>query len=573
MLGRVGKSFGPEGPQTLVECMKSLVFAVPWVAATVSLVGAPSAWAQGIATERPSAAAVSDIDARALQRPAGAVADPQAVVIQSLQVVGARSLDVAELIRASGFVGGAAYSVLEMRSLATRMRAHYHQHGYFLAQVYLPAQDITDGVLRLEAVEGQYGQVTVRNRSRLSDALAHKFLQDLQSGTTVNQHALERRLMVISDLPGVQVQSTLTPGATPGTTDLLVDVGPGPRWGASVEADNHGNTFTGTNRFGASLVVNEPWGYGDQFSARLLSSGEGLAYGRVAYQAMLGWVPVGLAYTQMQYQLGGAFASTQSSGTARGSSLFASYPILRSKTKNLQVQWSLESKALSDKVSLGGGDQVTDKDAHTNVVTLRGDFHDAAGTGQTQYQLQWTRGDIRLHSADAADIDSRTARSSGAFDKWAYALSYQKAVGADSVLYLGFNGQWASKNLDASEKFSLGGPGGVRAYPAGEGTGDEGALVTLEWRLGLPTWSEPLAGDVQGVAFVDAGTVHLNKAPWDASAESNTRSLRAAGLGLVYQESSGWVAKAYYAVPLGDAPATSTNDAGGRFWLQASKRF
>jgi len=31
--------------------------------------------------------------------------------------------------------------------------------------------------------------------------------------------------------------------------------------------------------------------------------------------------------------------------------------------------------------------------------------------------------------------------------------------------------QWASKNLDSSQKFGLGGPNGVRAYPSGEGYG------------------------------------------------------------------------------------------------------
>lgn len=562
-----------KGVMVLLCAMKSLTLAVPWALGFAALVCGPAAQSQAVAPAKANAATSPEVDVRTLQRPAGAVSDPHAVVVQSLRVTGVRSLDAADVVRASGFVVGAAYSVLDLRALAARMREHYQQQGYFLAQVYVPAQDITDGVLRLEVVEGQYGQVSVRNRSRLADSVAARVMGDLRTGSTVNSAALERRLMLLSDMPAVQVQSTLTPGAATGTSDLLVDLSPTAQWVGSLEADNHGNAFTGANRLGASLHLNELLGYADQFQLRALSSGEGLAYARASYQALLGETTVGLAYTHMQYQLGGAFASTNSSGTARVGGLFASYPLIRSKAKNLSVQGALESKALTDQVDVGGLGQATDKQAQTQIATLRGDFQDRSGTGQTTYQLQWTHGEIRLNSADAADADSRSANSAGTFDKLAYALTYQKAVGADSVIYAGLHGQWASKNLDASEKFSLGGPNGVRAYPGGEATGDEGAILSLEWRTGLPSLTEALSGQVQWMFFLDAGSVTLNKTPWDNLGSSNTRALRAAGLGLSYQGSGNWGLKAIYAMKLGTEAATSSNDAQGRFWLQASKNF
>ena len=39
--------------------------------------------------------------------------------------------------------------------------------------------------------------------------------------------------------------------------------------------------------------------------------------------------------------------------------------------------------------------------------------------------------------------------------------------------------QLSSKNLDSSEKFTLGGIGGVEAYPSGEASGDEGRKISL----------------------------------------------------------------------------------------------
>ncbi|EWS62536.1 Heme/hemopexin transporter protein HuxB precursor [Hydrogenophaga sp. T4] len=73
-------------------------------------------------------------------------------------------------------------------------------------------------------------------------------------------------------------------------------------------------------------------------------------------------------------------------------------------------------------------------------------------------------------------------------------------------------GQVASTNLDSSEKMQLGGMYGVRAFPEGEASADQGAVLTLEARQLLPL-SERVPGQAQLVAFVDAGSVTLNKNP------------------------------------------------------------
>jgi hypothetical protein len=77
---------------------------------------------------------------------------------------------------------------------------------------------------------------------------------------------LERGLLLMSDLPGVTVQSTLTPGQQVGTSDLLVDVDDARRVQGSIDADNEGNVYTGRVRIGGTLQVNDLLGIGDQFN-------------------------------------------------------------------------------------------------------------------------------------------------------------------------------------------------------------------------------------------------------------------------------------------------------------------
>lgn len=496
--------------------------------------------------------------------------DSATVEVKGIQFQGALALSEAELIQASGFVPGRSYTLDGLRALASAASAHYRSQGYFLAQAYLPAQDVTDGLVRFTVVEGQYGKIALRNRSGLSDAVADRLLDGLRGSQAVSQAALERRLLVLSDLPGVQVKSVLTPGSAFGTTDLLVDIQPGQAVSGSVEADNQGNSYTGTNRIGASVSLHEPTGHGDVATARVLTSGEGLSYGRVSYQALVGWVNVGVAYTHLLYRLGGDFAATQSSGSARIASLSAAYPLIRSRTHNLSAQWSLDNKTFSDR-SDAGSPSGSDKGAQVHAIGLKGDFRDAAGSGG--YALTWNHGSISLHDPVALLIDNATVQSQGGFDKLTYAWNRQLSLAAETDLAVGVNGQWASRNLDASEKFSLGGPGGVRAYPSGEATGDEGVLLTLETRTAAPFLGSYLPGQWQWIAFVDAGVTRLNKNPWDNLAPTNHRTLTGAGFGLVYAGTGNWMLRAHYAFKLGSEAATSAADAPGRFWLQMNKTF
>ena len=83
--------------------------------------------------------------------------------------------------------------------------------------------------------------------------------------------------------------------------------------------------------------------------------------------------------------------------------------------------------------------------------------------------------------------------------------------------------QGASKNLDSSEKFVLGGISGIRAYPQGDAAGDQGWLANLELRYAFVPGR-------QGSLFYDAGGVGINRQAFIAG--SNQRRLSGYGLGL-----------------------------------------
>ena len=502
--------------------------------------------------------------------PGGGASDQVKVTVRALQVTGARVYSEAELVALTGFRPGSELALSDLREMAARITAHYRANGYFVAQAYLPAQEVKDNVVTIAVSEGQYGAVTLHNASRLSDGLVRRHLDGLNSGDAIVVAPLENRLLLLSDLPGVNVKSTLVPGASPGTSDLIVDVTPGQRVSGSIDADNAGNRYTGEVRVGATVNVNNPLGLGDVASLRLLTSGSGLKYARASYQLQVGKAQVGVAYSQLDYSLGKEFASLQAHGTAKIGSIYGRYPLIRSRNNNLYVQLGYDAKTFQDRID--SVPSVTDKRSHVWITSLYGDHSDNLGAGgQSAFGLTLSSGTLDIETPQARAADAATAQSNGHFNKLSFNAMRVQSLGGPFSLYAGINGQLASKNLDVSEKMELGGMNAVRAYPEGEAYADEGYVLTLEGRMQLPNFSERLPGRMQLVGFVDTGSVRVNRNPWASG--DNRRTLSGAGVGINWGDPGNFLVRAYYARKLGSEKALSSPDKSGRFWVQLIKYF
>ncbi len=160
--------------------------------------------------------------------------------------------------------------------MAAKIADYYHRNGYFVAQAYLPAQDIKDGAVTIAVLEGATATSPCATRQNSRMHMANGLLGGLNSGDPIAIAPLENRLLLLSDTPGVNVRSTLAPGVEVGTSDLIVDVTPGRRVTGSVEADNAGYYYTGEYRVGATVNINNPTGHGDVASLRVLTSGDGM---------------------------------------------------------------------------------------------------------------------------------------------------------------------------------------------------------------------------------------------------------------------------------------------------------
>jgi hemolysin activation/secretion protein len=502
--------------------------------------------------------------------PVTSAADEAKIMVRSLRVSGAKAYSEAELIAITGFTPGSELTLTELRAMASKITTHYAKNGYFVARAYLPAQQIQNDSVTIEVSEGQYGKVILRNQTNLSDAQAYRLLEGINPGDPIINDPLENRLLLLSDVAGVNVQSTLVPGATPGTSDLIVDITPGKRVSGSIDADNAGNRYTGEYRLGSTINLNNPLGLGDVASLRAVTSGSGLNYLRASYQVPFGRATAGVAYSKLNYSLGKEFESLRAHGTVDVASIYGNYALVRSRNDNHYVQLAYDDKTFQDRVD--SIPSVTDKKVRVLMASLYGNHRDnLGGGGISAYSLTWSAGDLDIRTPAALAADAASARSNGSFNKLDFSLTRLQRVTDVVSVYASLNGQLASKNLDASEKMGLGGMNGVRAYPQGEAYGDEGYLASVEARLLLRNLIGRVPGQVHLIGFVDGGRVTINKNPWANT--TNHRNLGAYGIGATWGQPGNFLLRAYYARKLGNEAALSAPDKSGRFWIQAIKYF
>ncbi len=484
------------------------------------------------------------------------------VQLKAVAISGNTIFTQAALLDVLGDFGKEALDLAGLDALAARLTAHYQAAGYPFARAYLPAQAIDDGKLKIEVVEGRYGQVQATGEPSFIKP-AQGFLSPLQPGKVITSSTLERATLLLNDQPGAKVEPLVRPGQAVGTGDLIVDVQRYQPYSGDIGLDNHGNRFTGRHRARLNLSVNSPFMLGDQVTLQSLLTEGGMWFGALGYNAPLGSSGLRgrVGYTHSYYSLGGDFSSLQASGTADVLSAGLSYPLLRSQRANLTLSASLDHKRLHDLQRSTGNEG--DKRSNVLPLSLSFDLRDRIGrAGLTYGTISASIGHLSLDSA-LGTTDAASARSAGSFGKLNLDVARIQSVTERVDLYARITGQWAGKNLDSSEKFGLGGINGVRAFPSGEGYGDSGLLAQVELHHTM--------GDWMPFAFFDAGSVRINQQPWATG--SNQRSIAGPGLGVRYAHGawSGGVTVAWRSnggTPRSDAQADSPV-----LWANLQKRF
>ncbi len=445
----------------------------------------------------------------------------------------------------------------------------YREAGW-IAQVYLPEQDVNEGTITLQVIEARFAGVRLEGElpKRVMPAVLEAIFAAAQkTDQPLNADQLDRALLLADDLPGVSLAGTLAQGSSDGQTALVLQTTDEPLAYGDVGLDNTGARATGSQRLAVNLNINSPGGRGELISLTGLHT-EGSHYGRAALTVPAGYdgLRLGFNLSSMVYKVvdgPGADTAAQIQGSSGSVGLDLNYPLLRARTQNLYLLAGLDSKTFYTR------DLQVRSDYASNSLRLglsANRFDEWAGGGANSVSLQWSVGqltDMQAHSLmDTIDRNYR---------KWSYSLSRQQAVSGSHSVLLAVQGQYASQTLDSSEKFYIGGAQSVRAYPASELGGERGQFLSAEWRWRLDkAWLL--------TAFVDHGRVV--GLPTTSGEPPTDLRLQGRGMSATWQGLKGVVAKLTYARRDGHNPRPTAvgNDSDGtlkldRLWFNLSLSF
>jgi hemolysin activation/secretion protein len=487
------------------------------------------------------------------------------VTLTDFQFEGVTLVSVAELKDHLSEYVGKPLSFDDLQRIPVAVTAFYSRKG-FVARAVLPPQELEQGVLRVRVIEGKLGEVTVNNQGERVRANAIQgFLgARLQPGDPMNLSALGEALNIINDQPGVSAGSSLNAGAEEGEVNVLVTSEDKPLTVFNASASNEGSRATGEARAVVSASLRNPTGLFDAATV-LLTETQGSSFVSANYSLAAGYTGLRLGATAsyLDYEVvQNSLKAAESTGRAVTYGVFGSYPFYRLKNFSLGMTASIGQKELEDFTVAG---EVGDRQVTAASLGLNGERLDTLwGGGKTLFGLTATVGDSdqRNEGAQLQDDASREVFSS--FSKINYSLGRQQQLAPAWILNLSLRGQIAFDNLDSSERFSLGGISGVRAYPSGEAGGDDGHLLAIDV---IHRITPALFGKV----FLDAGWVRDNHdtwAGWNAGDpdRENSYDLAGVGAGFDWKIHDNISFSAIVAKPLGSNPGEDANgnDSDGR---------
>ena len=420
---------------------------------------------------------------------------------------------------------GAAVPIARVEAARTAIVNRYRADGYAYTAVNVR---IHAGHLRLIVTEGHIVDVKLDGRIGPAGEQVLRFLRRLTDVRPITTAALERALLLASDVPGVTVRGIINPSSDdPGALTLVAQV---TRQAVSgqITADNRAFRQTGPEELLALTDFNSFTSLGERTELSIYHTFDNTnTFGQASEEFFIGGSGLKLrVYGGAGESLpSGSLRAIGYDGVTRVFGAGLSYPWIRSRQATVTVS------ALFDGVESAISTRATGSSKRTSFDSLRVLRAEADGVlydgwlgpslGATDLaDVRVSQGLPSLGASPNGDLDLPRLNERVDFTKVNAELDrtqflFAAGRSASVSLKVAAAGQYSDNILPPEEQFYLGGPHFDRGFYYGQVTGDKGATATVEPLLdvALPaphvvTW--PLRAQFYG--FFDWGETWQNQA-------------------------------------------------------------
>lgn len=487
-------------------------------------------------------------------------------VLRAVNLVGAAAIPPTRLTAVYQPYLGKPVSQGDLAAIAGAISDLYRAEGYHLSRAIVPPQDIADGRLRIQVIEGSITELALKGDGA-EEFGVRPMLAPVLAEQPSRLASLERQLLLINGRPGVAIADSAIEeiGTASGHFRLVLSL---KTWHlySSVGIDNLGSSTVGPWQSYATAAYNSLGVPGDTLAVNLSTTPgdtRQLAFGRLFYEA-----PVGIDGARIG---GSALYSEVRPGDERrlynDNTVTQSYEVhgsitpIQSQQASLVLTAALFFTDVTERSTFGSL-----YDDKIRILSLTADYRWSDGLGGNNFLTGVYRQGLNMFGASMFDdgFSSRDGASPSfsAFNGW---FTRYQMLPADFSIKLAGAGQIASGPLYTSQQFFLGGMAFGRGYGAAEISADNGVAGSFELRYDHRLNFTYLTG-IQIYSFVDAGLA------WnDGYRPSDGVTLTSAGAGVRFNLWNDMLADVSVAFPLSyRAPDNDTRSARVLFSLTSA---
>jgi hemolysin activation/secretion protein len=439
--------------------------------------------------------------------------------------------------------------LLEARSAITQ---YYVDAGYVTSGAYIPPQELQEGIVKIEIVEGRLEDIQITGTSHLSPDYIRSRLE-LASEPPLNIPRLVEALQLLQLDPLIdKISAELSAGPTPGVSLLEVEIAEADSFSLAATVDNGRSPSVGTFRQKIDLREGNVFGIGDAFNFGYTNT-EGSDVFDVGYtipfNARNGTVRIGYSTSSSGViespfdDLDGDGSSPDIKSESRSYEISLRQPIVLTPTTEFAIgltgsRQESETSLLGIPFPLSPG---ADDLGRTRISSLR--FFQE-WTQRSEREVIAMRSQFSL-GLDFLDATINATDPDGEYFAWRGQAQWVRLLAPETLFLIRTDLQLAGQTLLPLEQFGLGGIESVRGYRQDVLLTDSGWLASMELRV--PLFNEPEDEIVlQLVPFFDFG-VGWNNGDRPDPVEDTLASL---GVGLLFRYGDDLNARVDWGIPL-----------------------
>jgi len=461
----------------------------------------------------------------------------------------------------------------ELNAIADSITTLYVSRGFINSLAFLPTQSVTNGIIKIQVVEGSVEDIKIEGLERLNPdyVLSRVKLAQL---TPFNRDSLEDQLRLLRINPLLaNIEANLRPSNKPGQSILIVKAKEANPLITNFSIDNYSPTSIGSERYGLGFTyLNLFEGTGDQLSfgyTRSFSGGTSqldFSY-QIPVNAMNGTLQ--FRYAPSAYRITDpAFSDLNIRGNSDLLEFNFRQPIIRSPREEFALSLGFTylngQSFVFDNLPFPSIGADVNGSTKTSVLKFAQDYLSRDPDGAWGLRSQFNFGLGIFNATSNPD-----PIPSGQFFSWLVQAQRVQILNDDNLLVLQTDLQLTPNNLLPSQQFVIGGGQSVRGFRQNARIGDNGVRFSVENRF---TIQRNAAGDpvLQLVPFLDSGIV------WNNSSNPNTTSsqnfLAGAGIGIVWEPIRRLTARLEYALPFISLSDRSSNLQDTAFYFSLNYR-